>query len=209
MNRSAYLKKVVPEDETLTAIATSIESSGLPLISVEREIGQLITILTASIQAKQALEIGTLGGYSGTCIARGLPSDGKLTTLELKEEHAALARQNFDLAGFANQVDVVVGEAMRSLKNLQAANKRFDFIFIDADKPNYPNYLQLALELSHLGTLIVADNVFLSDRVTDVQNKSPGPTAMREYNKALFSSVRLQSTILPLYDGIAISRVIR
>lgn len=209
MDRASYLQTLFPSDDTLEQISRSIESAGLPRISVKPEIGHLITLLVSSIQAKQALEIGTLGGYSGTCIARGLSAGGKLTSLELKEEHAALARHNLELAGFEQQVNILLGEALHSLERLQAEQRQFDFIFIDADKPNYLHYLQFALQLSHVGTLIVADNVFLSDRVIDPNNQSPGPVAMRQFNETLFANAKLQSTILPVYDGIAIARVIQ
>lgn len=208
MNRDQYIQQLVQKDPILDAIADSIEQSGLPSISVERQIGQLLTLLVSSNRTNQALEIGTLGGYSGTCIARGLAPRGRLTTLEIREEHAELAKQNFALAGVGDNVDVFVGEAVHSLETLLQTNRAFDFIFIDADKPNYPNYLEYALKLSRPGTIIVADNVFLSDKVMDSNNLNPSPTAMRAFNTVFLSHPRLLATILPLYDGLAMGQVL-
>lgn len=194
-------------DEALERVLVSIREKGMPEISVKPGYGKLLTLLAASSGASAALEIGALGGYSGICIARGLRPEGTLTSLELKAEYAELARDNLAMAGFAGRVEYRVGEALDRLKELEAEGKTFDFIFIDADKGNYPGYLEWALKLGRPGALIIGDNTLLKGRVIEEDSTSPSVRAMREFNEMIATDPRLAGVILPAYDGLSIARI--
>lgn len=212
MVREAYIEslfadRVAENDEILESILETIRSSGMPEISINPGYGRLLTLLVATAHAKAVLEIGALGGYSGVCLARGLPSDGSLVSLELKAEYAQLAHSNMTKAGYGDQVTYIVGEALVSLERLGQEQRKFDFIFIDADKENYPLYLEWALQLGNPGALIVADNILLRERVMEAVQPSPSVIAMRRFNERIVSEPRLQSVLLPAYDGLAIARI--
>lgn len=194
-------------DEALARVLASIRERGMPEISVHPGYGRLITLLAASAGASAALEIGALGGYSGICILRGLAPDGMLTSLELQAEYAELARANVAAAGFGGRAEYRVGEALARLPELADEGKTFDFFFIDADKGNYPNYLDWALKLARPGAVIVADNTLLRGRITEEDSTSPSVRAMREFNERIATDPRLVSVILPAYDGLAVARV--
>jgi caffeoyl-CoA O-methyltransferase len=207
VTRDEYVLDIVGEDELLQSVRQQIEERGMPAISVSPELGKLLTILVKTSGAKRVLEIGALGGYSGICLARGLPDDGRLISLELNAEFAAFAESNLVAAGLGHKVEFRIGQAVDSLAALAAEGQRFDLVFIDADKPNYPRYLTAAIELANPGALIVADNVLLRDRVLDLDNHSPSPEAMRQFNEMLKTDQRLEATLLPVRDGFAIARV--
>lgn len=207
VTRDEYVLDIVGEDELLQSVRQQIEERGMPAISVSPELGKLLTILVKTSGAKRVLEIGALGGYSGICLARGLPDDGRLISLELNAEFAAFAESNLVAAGLGHKVEFRIGQAVDSLAALAAEGQRFDLVFIDADKPNYPRYLTAAIELANPGALIVADNVLLRDRVLDTDNHSPSPEAMRQFNEMLKTDHRLEATLLPVRDGFAIARV--
>jgi predicted O-methyltransferase YrrM len=151
---------VAPSDGALDhALATSTEG-GLPQIQVAAVQGKFLELLVRAIGASTVLEVGTLGGYSTIHLARGIRPGGKVTTLELDEHHADVARANFVAAGLDDRIEVIVGPALESIRKLQASGYGpVDFMFIDADKPNNTNYARAGLELSHPGTLLVVDNV--------------------------------------------------
>ena len=179
-----FLESLHAEDEILTKIRAENVVACLPDISVSEEQGRFLTVLARSVKARMILEIGTLGGYSAVCLARALPVDGRLITLEANEAHARVARANVALAGLADQVDVVVGSALEILpKILSECPSGFDFIFIDADKETYPEYWSWALRLAHAGTLIVADNVVRKGAVADAENRDALVEGVREYLK--------------------------
>jgi predicted O-methyltransferase YrrM len=158
------------------------------------------------------LEIGTLGGYSTTWLARALPADGKVITLELDQKHAEVARKNFDRAGVANRVEVRVGRAVDSLRHMIDQHETpFDLIFIDADKAGYVEYLDLSLQLARPGTVILADNLIRNGRVMDERPQDDSSRGAQAYNRALAANQRLESIILPIIrenlDGLSISIV--
>jgi len=157
--------------------------------------------------ARDALEIGALGGVSGICIARGLAEGGMLTSLELKPEYAAIAQSHAEAAGVGDRVRFMVGDALESLEKLAGEGRRFDFFFIDADKGRYPDYLEWSIRLARPGALIVADNVLLRGRVADPDAPGPSVAAMRIFNERLARDPRLVATILPGYDGLAVAFV--
>lgn len=209
LNRHEYVDSLLPTDPILQQVEQSIRDSSLPAMSVRPALGRLLTILIESSRVRQALEIGTYAGYSAICMARGLPSDGLLTSLEVRPEHASLARHNLSIAGLLEKVRIIEGTATDSLDVLTHEQARFDLVFIDADKPNYPAYLNKALELLRPGGLIVADNVLLQDRVIDMNDENPSPKAVRAFNHHFMTHPSLIGAVLPLYDGFAIGLVRR
>ncbi|PBC09651.1 O-methyltransferase [Mesorhizobium sp. WSM3859] len=200
-------------DPVLDAVLAANRDQGLPAIDVSAAQGKLLSLLVRIRGAKTVLEVGTLGGYSTIWMARGLPADGKVVTLELDPHHAKVARSNFERAGVSNKVDLRVGPALESLAALVDENAGpFDLIFIDADKPNNPNYLDWAMKLSRSGTVIVCDNVIRDGAVLN----NDGLDANVEGARAAFSFIggdrRLDGTAIQTvgakgYDGFAIAIV--
>lgn len=195
------------EDEMLTSVRQSIVDRGMPTISVSPEVGKFLTMLVKMNGAKNVLEIGALGGYSGICLARGLEEDGTLTSLELEAEYAELAHENLKKAGFGDKVSYRLGEALTSLEQLGAEGAKFDLFFIDADKVNYLNYYNWALKLANPGALIVGDNVLQSGRVFDPENDAENTLAIRAFNEQIAADDRVDSMLLPIGDGLSVTRV--
>lgn len=200
-------------DPALDAVLAANREQGLPAIDVSAAQGKLLSLLVRIRGAKRVLEIGTLGGYSTIWMARGLPADGKVVTLELDPHHAKVARSNFERAGVSGKIDLRIGPALQSLAALDSENAGpFDLIFIDADKPNNPNYLDWAMKLSRPGTVIVCDNVIRDGAVV----KHNSGDANVEGARAAFSFIggdkRLDGTAIQTvgakgYDGFAVAIV--
>jgi predicted O-methyltransferase YrrM len=206
-NAEEYVNRLLGADPDLGRAAEGIREAGMPEISVAPGYGRLLTILAAASGAREALEIGALGGVSGICIARGLAEGGMLTSLELQPEYAAIARAHVDAAGLGDRVRHMVGDALESLEKLAGEGRRFDFFFIDADKGRYPDYLEWSIRLARPGAVIAADNTLLRGRVGDPEAQGPSVDAMRAFNDRLVSDPRLIATILPGYDGLAVAFV--
>lgn len=202
-----YAEALYQPDRQLCRALDSIRLRGMPEISVSPGYGRLLTLLVKMTGARDVLEIGALGGYSGICLARGLPADGRLLSLELREDYAALARENLAAAGYADCTEVRVGDALASLDSLVAEERRFDFFFIDADKVHAPDYLERALRLSRPGSVIVGDNAFYHGKAFNPENSGPGAAGIRLFNERMATDPRLESTLLPAYDGLTIARV--
>ncbi len=205
--------KLIPADPALDATLESSAEAGLRAINVAPNQGKLLHLLAKIRGARRILEIGTLGGYSTIWLARALPSDGKLVSLELDPSHAALARKNIEGAGLSSMVSVMVGKATDSLKKLVADQAEpFDFIFIDADKESNPDYLQWSLKLSRPGTVIIGDNVVRKGCIADPGNKDPDVLAVRSFLEIMGAEPRLTSTAIQTvgskgWDGFSISVV--
>jgi predicted O-methyltransferase YrrM len=203
-----------PHEEVLDAGLRDSAAAGLPAIQVSPLQGKLLHILAKSCNAKRILEIGTLGGYSTTWLGRALPPNGSLITLELDPKHAEVARANLDRAGLTSIVEIRLGPAKESLSQMISAGVApFDFIFIDADKPGYTDYLDAALRLAHVGTLLVADNVVRKGAVADPTNPDPNVLGIRRFLERLAAEPRLASTVLQVvgskgYDGLAFAVVL-
>ncbi|WP_458119394.1 O-methyltransferase [Paenibacillus sp. Z6-24] len=202
-----YMEQLIEEDELLLQIKQTIREKGMPEVSVVPGYGRLLTMLIQLSGAKRVLEIGALGGYSGVCMARGLEKDGKIVSLELQPAYAQLAHEHLRLAGYGDQVEYRVGEAMKSLHQLKEEGQRFDFFFIDADKLNYLNYLDYAIELANPGAIIAGDNLLLRGRTLNLDRNGPAIQAVREFNRRIVSDPRLTGTLLPAFDGLALARV--
>lgn len=193
----------VREDDTLAQIRAQIPERGLPAIMIRPEEAAFLQVLVAATGAHTAVEIGTLGGYSGSWIARALPKDGRLITLEVKPQHADVAREHFQMAGVADKVDLRVGDAHKLLRSLVPEGP-FDFVFIDAEKEGYGDYLAWTLDNLRPGGVVAAHNAFRSGRVADPDNREAGVEAMRDFNRAFAESPRLLATVFPAGDGMAI-----
>ena len=208
MEKTEYIRKLfVKEDEVLASIDKKLAKRGLPLISVPKEVGYTLYWLVRLVQPKRILEIGTLGGYSTIWLARALPEQGKLISIERKEEHRRLALENIIEAGLSSKVEIVIGNASDVLQMLLKKEERFDFFFIDADKVNYVEYLEKAIQLAQPGAVIAMDNLFLSGRIWDDNDQNPAPQAVRKVNQKLASDPRLESLLLPIGDGLGLARV--
>ncbi|MFC4099928.1 O-methyltransferase [Paenibacillus xanthanilyticus] len=207
MEAANYVHELLGGDADLERVIESIKALGMPEISVAPGYGRMLTMLVRLSGAKQALEIGALGGYSGICLARGLGEDGRLTSLELLPHFADAARSNMEAAGFGERVEYRVGDAKDNLAKLAEEGRRFDFFFIDADKEGYPVYLDWALALANPGAVIVGDNTLLRGRVWNPEKNGPSVAAMRAFNERMLSDERLTGTILPGYDGLTVAMV--
>ena len=200
-------------DEALERIARTSEEAGLPDIAVSPLYGRLLSILVRSIGARRVLEVGTLGGYSTLWLARALPADGVVVTIEREPEHAEVARANLDAAGVGERVEIRTGDASATLEALAAGGEDpFDLIFLDADKEGLATYLAWSLRLSRPGTLILSDNVVRAGRVADPDDEEPRVRGIRRFLDAAAAEPRLETTVLQTvgvkgHDGLAISLV--
>ena len=200
-----------PPDEALETAIEESRRAGLPEIQISPNQGKLLGLLVEISAAQRILEIGALGGYSTIHLARALPGDGVLISLELEERHAEVARENVRRAGLGERVEVRVGDAGDLLSAMAEGDEQpFDLIFIDADEGGYPEYLRWALKLSRPGSLILADNTIRGGGVLEPRDESS--QGVREYNKMVSEDGRLSTTILPFFknrvDGLTLARVL-
>jgi predicted O-methyltransferase YrrM len=201
-----------PEDAALAQNVADAAAAGMPAIQVSRNQGKLLYLIARISGARHILEIGTLAGYSTTWLARALRPGGSLVTLEREPAYADVARRNIQRAGVAHRVQVLLGTASVSLRELiRRGTEPFDLIFIDADKAGYGEYLELALQLSRSGTVVLADNVIRNGNVIEPDPPDAADRGARAYNLAIAGHPRLESVILPTIrsriDGLAISIV--
>jgi caffeoyl-CoA O-methyltransferase len=192
------------EDVALQQIRRRTEAHGLPAITVRPEEGKFLQVLVAACQPRLALEIGTLGGYSGTWIARGLPSGGRLITLELEPERATIAGEHFRLAGVGDRVEIRVGDAHGLLPALSDEGP-FDFVFIDAEKEGYPEYLEWTVANLRSGGVLAAHNAFRRGAIIEPDERDSAVMATREFNQRVAQDPRLLATIFPAGDGMVIA----
>lgn len=202
---------VVPADPVLDAAQEASRAAGLPAISVSAAQGKFLHLLARIQGARRILEIGTLGGYSTIWMARALPPDGRLVTLEFDPKHADVARGNIARAGLSEVVDLRVGRAIDALPGL-AKDPPFDLVFIDADKPSTTDYFNWALKLSRRGTVIIVDNVVRDGKVASPSGNDESVEGMRQFMAALAAERRVSATVLQTvgikgYDGFAIAIV--
>ncbi len=202
-----------PNDEELADALKESQRNGLPEIHVSPNEGKLLYILAKISGAKKALEIGTLGGYSTIWLARALPDGGRVLSLEYEAKHAEVARANIARAGLADRVEVRVGAALDLLPQIQASGEGpFDLFFIDADKVNYPAYLEWAIKLSRPGSVILSDNLIRDGAVIEPPADDPAAAATARFNRMLATNPRLESIIVPIIrentDGLGITVVV-
>lgn len=203
----SYFEELFETDVELERVLEETWKRGMPEISVAPGYGRLLTLLVRLKQPRRVLEIGALGGYSGICLLRGMPTDGILTSLEIREDYAQFARSNLAANGFAERVESIVGDASDSMAQFVREGRQFDFFFIDADKESYPHYLAQAIALASPGAVIAADNTLLHGRTLDDEKSGPSVLAMREFNRMIAQHARLMGAHLPAYDGLALAIV--
>jgi predicted O-methyltransferase YrrM len=208
-----FAKLLLSPDKSLDQAQADSQAAGLPAIAVSPLQGKQLLMLAQMQNPKKILEIGTLGGYSTIWLARALPDDGRLITLEFSPKHAEVARANIARAGLSHKVEIRVGPALDTLP-LLAAEKRgpFDFIFVDADKENNPGYFEWTLKLSRPGTVILVDNVVRDGAVADLTNTDPHIVGIRRMHELIAAEPRVTATAVQTvgakgYDGYTLIRV--
>ena len=207
------VENLIPADPALEKALKSNQAAGLPTIDVAPNQGKLLHLLARIQGARRILEIGTLGGYSTIWLARALPSDGNLITLEVEAKHAEVARANIERAGLSSLVQLRLGPALESLLQLQKEGaKPFDLIFIDADKQNIPAYLEWSLRLSRPGTVIITDNVIRDGAIINADDPDPRVPGVRRLFEMMSADPRLDATALQTvgtkgYDGFTLAIV--
>ena len=204
-------QQVVQEDQVLRSATEATVASGLPQIAVAPNQGKLLFLFARLLGAKRILEIGTLAGYSTIWLARGLARGGRVVTLEADAKHAEVARKNFARAKLTRQIDLRVGKALETLPDVPK-RPRFDLVFIDADKPNIPDYFSWALRLTRHGGLIIVDNVVREGAVLDVGGGDASVKGVRRLNEMLARERRVSATTIQTvgskgHDGLTIALV--
>jgi predicted O-methyltransferase YrrM len=207
------ISSLIPGDDVLSQVLENNKRAGLPEHDVAANQGQLLALFVRMTQARRILEIGTLGAYSSIWMARALPPDGKLITLEADPTHADVARQNIRLAGLNDRIELIEGPALNSLENFGDVPP-FDLIFIDADKPNNPGYLEWALHYSRPGTVIIGDNVVRDGEVINGQSDDARVLGVRRFIEMIGDNPRLTATTLQTvgvkgWDGFTLAIVER
>lgn len=205
------ISSLIPQDAVLQQVLENNKRAGLPEHDVAANQGQLLALFVQMTQAKRILEIGTLGAYSTIWMARALPPDGKIITLEADPVHAEIARQNIHLAGLQRKIELIEGPGLQSLKDFGEIPP-FDLIFIDADKPNNPGYLEWALRYSRPGTVIIGDNVVRDGEVINDQSNDDRVQGVRRFIEMTGDNPRLTATALQTvgtkgWDGFTLAIV--
>lgn len=209
-----YTDLLVKPDAALEAALADSDAAGLPSIAIAPNVGKLLHLLARAQSARSILEIGTLGGYSTIWLARALGPGGRLITLDMDPRHVEVARANVSRAGVADRVEFRLGKAAETLAQLVAEQAGpFDFIFIDADKESYTDYLEWSLKLSRVGTMIVADNVVRAGKVRDAASSDPLVQGVRRFLDRLAAEPRATATAIQTvgikgHDGLAIALVV-
>lgn len=206
-------EQAVGEDADLVAATEAAVQAGLPLISVTPTQGKLLYLLARAIGARTILELGTLAGYSTIWLGRAVGAKGRVISLEVDPKHAKVAQENIARAGLDDTVDVRVGAALEILPGL-ADEAPFDFMFIDADKPNVPAYFEWAIRLSRPGTIIIVDNVVRDGKVADAESTDPSVVGVRQLHEMLPGDDRVTATTIQTvgakgHDGFTIALVNR
>ena len=205
---------LAPEDKALKDTLRSLEEEGIPQISVSANQGKFLQVMVTLCQASKVLELGTLGGYSTIWMARALPENGRLITVEVDPLHAAVAQKNISRAGVSDKVEIRIGSAFDILpKMIGNLEGPFDLIFIDADKPPYAEYFQFALKRSRPGTLLICDNVIREGRVLDDDSTDERVIGVQRFNKMLSETPAVRAIIIPTvgvkeFDGMALAVVL-
>lgn len=207
LNEEVYnyiLDHYVPENELLNELLKETQALNIPLIQISPEQGKFLYLICKMIKAKDALEIGTLTGYSAIHIASGLVKDGKLITVEKEQAHGDIAKKYIAGSGLSAKAEVVISSALEYMKKLVSEKRKFDFIFIDADKTTYPDYFNEALNLSKSGTVITFDNMLKDGRVVLDPGDDADLKAVQLTNKIISQNENVESLLIPIGDGISV-----
>ncbi len=209
-----YISKLLAEeDDVLRKVIASITKAGISQASISANQGKLLQVLMKACNAQRVLELGTLGGYSTIWMARALPENGKIITIESDPLHAALSKRNFENAGLSGKIELITGNAIEVLPMLlEKKAGPFDFIFIDADKPPYTEYFNYAVKLSRPGTIIVCDNVIRAAKVLEPHSDDEKVRGVQRFNEMLGKNKNVMATILQTvgvkeHDGMAVAVV--
>jgi predicted O-methyltransferase YrrM len=200
------------EDDALRAARESAAAAGMPAIEVSAQHGRLLQLIARMSHAKRVLEIGTLAGYSTINLARGVGADGRIVTLEFEPRHAEIARRNFEDAGVADRIEVIVGTALDVLPQLAERGETFDMFFIDADKENNVAYVEWAVKLGHPGSVIVVDNIARMGRVLNPADDDQQAKAIRDMFDMIGDSPHLDAAAIQTvgtknWDGFAVALI--
>ncbi|KDN87031.1 O-methyltransferase [Kitasatospora cheerisanensis] len=205
--------RLIGEDEVLDAAVEAADRAGLPQIAVAANQGKLLNLLARMQGARRILEIGTLAGYSAIWLARALPADGTLTTLELDPAHAEVAVANLERAGLGDRVEVRIGAARDTLRQLtEEGVEPYDLVFVDADKANIPHYVEASLALTRPGSVFVVDNVVRDGELADEQSTDAAVRGVQQLHELIAGDKRLDATTVQTvgsrgYDGFTLIRV--
>ena len=194
------------EDAALVTIRERQKAAGLPDINVSAEEGRLLAVLLAAVQARRVLEIGALGGYSGTWMARALPAGGTMTTIEFDPHHAKVAREAYRTAGIADRVELIEGSALDVLPTLKPG---FDAVFVDADKAPMAQYFEWGVRLLRIGGLLLGDNAFHDGKVADPSVTAADTEGVRAFNRLSATDPRIHATVIPIRDGLVVGVKVR
>jgi predicted O-methyltransferase YrrM len=203
-----YLLSVsVREAEILTQLREETNQHPMKIMQISPDQGQFMGLLVQLLGAKKTLDIGVFTGYSSLVVALALPPDGRVIACDIDAESTAIARRYWSIAGVADKIDLRLAPALETLDSLIAAGEAgsFDLAFIDADKRNYPNYYERALELLRPGGVVAIDNVLWSGRVADPEDTDKRTIAIREFNQKVYCDQRVQISMLPLADGLTLA----
>ena len=210
---SYIVDTLLPPDDALARAVKASDEAGLPSIQVSPPQGRFLQMLAKVQGARRILEIGTLGGYSTIWLARALPGDGRMVTMEIDPRHAEVARSNIEFAGLSDKVRVLNGDAHDLLATLESEiDAPFDFTFIDADKASIPQYFESAHRMSRPGSLILIDNVVREGAVIHAESADAAVQGVRKVNEMMSSNARVTATVIQTvgvkgYDGLAIALV--
>lgn len=204
-----YIERLYsPQTGILKELLEETQKLEIPMIQISSDQGRFLYMLTKLSGAVNALEIGTLTGYSGMHIAKGLKKGGMLVTVDINPAHSAVAQKYFEKAGLASKTQIVTSPALDYMKSASSEGRKFDLIFIDADKTSYRNYYEEALKVSNSGTLIIFDNMLKGGNVIDDSIHDPDLDAVREMNQLLSDDSRIEAVLLTVGDGFTLCRVI-
>ncbi|MFI5353961.1 MAG: O-methyltransferase [Candidatus Binatales bacterium] len=195
-NRDPLLRELAEETSKLGRVSQ---------MQISAEEGTFMGILVRALGVRSAVEVGTFTGYSSLCVARALPPEGRLLCCDVNAEWTAIARRYWERAGVADKITLRLGPGLETLRSIPAAT-RFDFAFIDADKPNYRNYYEECLKRMRPDGLILIDNVLWSGRVIDPSDSSDDTRAIREFNDFIAGDERVEAVMIPVADGLTIAR---
>jgi predicted O-methyltransferase YrrM len=210
-----YVSELLVGDAELDDVLAASAAAGLPQIAVSPAQGKFLMLLARATNARNVLELGTLGGYSTIWLARALAQGGRVVTVEADPHHAEVARANFERAGLAGMIDLRLGKALDVLPKLAAERgQAFDFVFIDADKQNIPDYFTWSLKLTRPGSLIIVDNVVREGAVTNARSRDHSVRGVRRFNEMLKEEARVSATTIQTvgikgYDGFTLALVMR
>lgn len=203
-----YMQKAwLREPELLRELREETERLPSNGLQISPDQGQLMGLIARIAGAKKALEVGVYTGYSSLSVMLQMPADARLTACDISEEFTSVARRYWQKAGISDRVTLLLGPAVDSLKSLLEAGEAgtYDLAFVDADKPNYPNYINCAIELLRPGGVLMIDNVFWSGAVADPDNTDEGTELMRRINAQVFEDARLDVAVIPIGDGVTLA----